>query len=140
MGNGKIRMDPDLSLLPEVYKKSYGNGSTLLTVGFSLKPNMFELLPALYDDNLRPVVLLSDELVFNAGDDAPEHTAIRLMRTVAPVIGSDVKIHLRRGYQWAANDWHWQSVYRMRVDGWHDAWWDSWVDLASAEAQSVLKS
>ena len=137
MGNGEIQMTPDLSLLTHAEKQLFCNGRTLLTVKFSSKPKMFDLLPALYDANLHPVVLLSDELVFNANDDTPEDTAIALMRTVAPVISSDVLIHLRRGYQWAANNWHWQSVYRMQVDGWNDAWWDSWIDLSDVEVQSV---
>ena len=140
MGNGEIQMTPDLSALTKAEKQSYSNGSTLLTVRFSSKPNMFALLPALLDASLRLVAVLSDELVFNANDDTPEDTAIALMRTVAPVISSDVLIHLRRGYQWAANNWYWQSVYRMQVDGWNDAWWDSWIDLSDVEVQSVLNS
>ena len=141
-GRGEILMTPDLSLLTEEEKQlcSYTNGNTLLTVRFSSKPNLCDLLPALRGADLFPLVVLNDEMLFQADNQIPEKTALRLMRTLAPVIGSDMKIHLRRGYQWSAHNWRWQTVSRTLVDGWNDTWWDTWFNLSKSNVQSVLNS
>ena len=138
MGNGEVKMTPDLSLLTHAEKQSFFNGRTLLTVKFSSKPKMFDLLPALYDANLHPVVLLSDELVLNVDDDTPEDGALHLMRTVSGVTGFDMSLRMVRSWNWRKNDWKSPGIYHIPPDGWQSKWWSEWVDLSDVEVQSVL--
>ena len=88
-GRGEILMTPDLSLLSEEEKQSlpYTRGTALLTVRFSSKPNLCALLPALRDANLFPLVILDDEMLFQADNQIPEKTALLFMQTVAPIVG-----------------------------------------------------
>ena len=139
LGDGSISMMPDLSLLTESEKHLRSNGSTLLTVQFSSKPNMYQLLPTLRDVPLYPVVILPDELVFNTDNQMPERAAIDLMRTIFGVIGTDQSIQLRRGYSWGANNWSaYTDRYRTTPYNWDDNLWGAWVSLSDVE--SVLKS
>jgi len=138
MGNGEVKMTPDLSLLTDAEKQSFSNGRTLLTVKFSSKPKMFDLLPALYDANLHPVVLLSDELVLNVDDDTPEDRALSLMRTVSGVTGFDMSLRMVRSWNWRKNDWQSPGIYHIPPDGWQSKWWSEWVDFSDVEVQSVL--
>ena len=140
MGNGELQMTPDLSLLTHAEKQLFFNGRTLLTVKFSSKLKMFDLLPALYDANLHPVVLLSDELVFNVDDDTPENSAMDLMRTVSGVTGFDMSLRMVRGWNWRKNDWKRPGIYHIPPDGWQSKWWVDWIDLSDVEVQSVLNS
>ena len=138
-GDGSVCMNPDLSLLTDDQKASCSNGSTLITVRFSSKPKMYQLLPALRAADQSPVALLDDELVFNADETMPERTAIVLMPIIFGVTDSLESIRLTRGYGWGTNNWKYRSPqYRAVPEGWYDNWWDSWI--TPADVQSVLKS
>ena len=77
--------------------------------------------------------LESARVVFDYNDPVQPRMAIFLMRTIEGVV-DDAYIRLR-----LANGCNDLGSGKTLV-GWRDEWWSEWVDLASADVQSVLKS
>ena len=140
LGNGQIKMTPDLSLLPKSLKQSISVGQTVLTVRFNSKPNLSTLLPALTEREVNPIIILDNELVFRANDDMPEETAIEVMSIIF-AIEKHSRILLSRGDRWGENNWRSPDRYHdshHTPDGWNGDWWGS--ELSTDTVQSVLKS
>lgn len=139
-GNGRIKMTPDLSLLPESVKQSIWMGHTVLAVRFNSKPNLLKLLPAFRERDLNPVIILDNELVFRAKEGMPEETAVEVMNIIF-AIEKDSRILLSRGDCWGVNNWRDPDRYQHShhtPDGWGDDWWGS--ELSTDTVQSVLKT
>ena len=71
--------------------------------------------------------LASHPVVFDYNETVPERMAIFLMRTIKGFV-DDAHIRLR-----GCND----SFSGEVPVGWRDEWWSEWVDLASADVESV---
>lgn len=137
LGDGGIQLK--LSLYP-AYKREqshtvhvisnikdwWAQFSMIVTVRFSSKAETHQILSMLS-------ALESTTVVFHYNETVPERIAIVLMKTIKGFV-DDAYIHLRRGD--GCND----SGSGEAPVGWRDEWWDSWVDLADADVQSVLKS
>ena len=107
-------------------KEWWSHFSIAATVRFGSKSQTYQILSVLS-------ALESAQVVFRYNETVPERMAIFLMRTIEGVV-DDAYIRLR-----LANGCNDLGSGKAPV-GWRDAWWSEWVDLASADVQSVLKS
>ena len=107
-------------------KQWWSKFSMIVTVRFGSKAQTHQILSVLS-------ALESAQVVFRYNETVPERMAIFLMGTIKGFV-DDAYIRLRLGN--GCND---LGSGKAPV-GWRDEWWDSWVDLASADVQSVLKS
>ena len=107
-------------------KQWWSKFSMIVTVRFGSKAQTHQILSVLS-------ALESAQVVFRYNETVPERMAIFLMRTIEGFV-DDAYIRLRLGN--GCND---LGSGKAPV-GWRDEWWDSWVDLASADVESVLKS
>ena len=107
-------------------KEWWSHFSIAATVRFGSKSQTYQILSVLS-------ALESAQVVFRYNETVPERMAIFLMRTIEGVV-DDAYIRLR-----LANGCNDLGSGKAPV-GWRAAWWSEWVDLASADVQSVLKS
>ena len=107
-------------------KEWWSHFSIAATVRFGSKAQTHQILSVLS-------ALESAQVVFRYNETVPERMAIFLMRTIEGFVDDAyIRLRLRNG----CND---SGSGKVPV-GWRAAWWDSWVDLASSDVQSVLKS
>ena len=107
-------------------KEWWSHFSIAATVRFGSKSQTHQILSVLS-------ALESAQVVFRYNETVPERMAIFLMRIIESVVDDAyIRLHLANGCNGLGSG--------KAPVGWRDAWWDSWVDLASADVQSVLIS